>query len=61
MAARLDAAGRRAAESVIEVELLMARMVVPAGMPLPVIAWPATRLAVLAMPVMTADPLVSCR
>ena len=48
------------AESVIVlVELETARIVVPAGMQVPVTVSPATRPAMLLMPVTEADPLVS--
>ena len=38
--------------------VLTARMVVPAGMPVPVMLWPATRPLRVLMPVTEADPLV---
>ena len=47
------------AESVMAVELLTVRMVVPDGMSVPVILWPATSPVVLLIPVTDADPLVS--
>ncbi len=48
-----------ATESVIEVPPLMALMVAPAGMPVPVTSCPTTRPDVLPMAVTTADPLES--
>ena len=48
-----------AAESVIEVELLMAWIVAPAGMPVPVTLSPTASPPMVPMPVTTDDPAVS--
>jgi len=47
------------AESVMAVELLTVRIVVPDGTPVPVTDAPATSPVVLLMPVTDADPFVS--
>ena len=47
------------AESVMAVELLTDRIIVPDGMPVPLMFCPATSPVVLLMPVTDADPLVS--
>ena len=48
-----------AAESMIELELLMASIVVPAGMPVPTTLSPTASPPVMPMPVTTVDPAVS--
>ena len=47
------------AESVMVLELLTARIVVPDGTPVPVTICPATRCNVLPIPLTDADPLLS--